>query len=109
MGKKSKVVQTNKVLADIREIIFTRGGYVDVIFDHSQIKSILKGWRQHELSKKKPDENILRSLGQLARKLGDEFNLYVSGRGLIASGEVHFAPKYLDQLKDEERVDKDDI
>jgi len=109
MAKKSKVIQTNKVLADINKIIFTRGGYVNVIFDHNQIRSILKGWREYELKKKKPDENILRTLGQLCHKLNGEFDLYVSGKGLIASAEVHFIPKYLMQLEKEERVSKDEI
>jgi hypothetical protein len=109
MAAKARVVQTNKVLTDIRKLIFTRGGCVDVIFDHIQIRSILKGWREYELSKKKPDENILRSLAGLSQKLSSEFDLYISGKGLISVAEVHFIPKYLPQLKKTERVSKDEI
>lgn len=107
MAKKSQVIRTNKVLADVTKIILTRGGYVDVVFDHIQIKAILNGWRKYELAKKKPDEIVLRTIGPLTTRLEREFSIFITGRGLISKGEVHFLPKYLVELKDDERIDRD--
>ena len=107
MKKNKNVFVTKNTISDVTKMMLTRGGFVDIVIDRIELKEILDLYKQVELNKKKHDQKALEAIEYLKSKMKLGNNFRLSGRGLIAKGEVHFDFKYVVQLKDSERVSND--